>query len=158
MGRGRTPNIKINGEQLDKDIKNIEKTSFNAGKISTFILGKSKTYYTVSIRENNMSKDTLDRLCGYYDLDAEDYIVTEEMETKAVQEQVTDQNYENLILVLMSIDRSLKEIVSHTKTTNMGIEDLKSSMTGVMKLEREILENVDKKHKSGTSSNISLVG
>lgn len=151
----RTPNLTINGEKLDKDIKNIEKTSFNAAKISTFILGKSKTYYNIALRDNKMSKDALDRVCEYYDLDTQDYIITEEMEEKAAQEKVSDQNYENLILILTSIDRSLKEIISHTKSTSMGIEDLKSSLTVATKLEREILETVDKKKNK---PDISLVG
>ena len=60
-------------------------------------------------------------MCDYYDLNSDDYVVTEEVEKQIIQEKADTQNYDNVILLLTSIDKSLREILTQIKSNNINM-------------------------------------
>ena len=142
--RGRTPNVTIKGEVLNKHIMAIEKGGFNAAKISTFIMGKGKMYLTQSIKNNTMARASLDKLCDYYDLNSDDYVVTEEVEKQIIQEKADTQNYDNVILLLTSIDKSLREILTQIKSNNINMGYIRNDINSVGGVSKAILEKINK--------------
>lgn len=107
---GRTPKTKVNMKLLDSHIKEKEGSAFDPSKISKFIMGKGDTYYRVALRTGCVVDDVLDRVCEYYGFDKQDYIITEETKKVEVQKQADTMNYENVILLLTGIDKTLKEL------------------------------------------------
>ena len=151
---GRQPNIRINGELLDKHIKEIEGEKFDASKISTFILGRDKTYYKKCLLQNSLAEDVLDRVCKYYELTKDDYIITEEKVKETIQQKADTMNYDNVILLLQGIDTAMKELLAQQKTTNYYLKELYTNSTNDTKLKKEILqklENMEKRDKRGPS-------
>lgn len=147
---GRTPNIKFNGELLDKKIKEIEKDSFNQGKVSIYIMGKGRSYYCDCIKNGTIAESVLDRVCTYYEFDKKEFIVTEETVKKDIQEKADTQNYENVIILLQGIDRTLKELLAQQKSTNYLLGELKTSAMNDTKNSKDILgklENLEKRQQ-----------
>ena len=142
--KGRTPNLTIKGESLNNDIKAIEKNGFNSAKISTFIMGKGKMYFAQAVKNNKMARASLEKVCGYYDLDTEDYIVTEEVEKQIIQEKADTLNYDNIILLLTSIDKTLKEILAQTKSNGINAGYIRNDINAVGNVGKTILEKISK--------------
>ena len=120
----RQPNLKIDGELLDIHIRRAEGDKFNQTKISQFILGKDKTYYSKTLLQGSISEECLERVCNYYDLDKTEYIITDEVEKKNIQQKADTQNYENIIVLLTAVDRTLVELLAQQKTTNEMMRNL----------------------------------
>lgn len=150
---GRPANIKIDGKKLDEDIRNHEGSKFNATKISKFIMGKNTTYYCQSIKENNMSEEVLNRVCQYYELDKSDYIVTADVEKQKIQQKADTQNYDNLILLLTGIDRTLKELLAAQKSTQFILNEMKGDLMKSNSNSKAILEKIESFEKSNNARN-----
>ena len=146
----RPQKIKINVTLLDKNIRDNENGNFNQAKISKFVMGKGDTYYSEMLKNGTVAEEVLDRVCEYYDLSKEDYIVTKETVQKEIQQKADTQNYENLIVLLTGIDKSLKEILAQQKSTNFLLGELKTNATNDNKFSKEIiqkLENLEKRQQ-----------
>lgn len=155
---GRTPKTKVNMKLLDSHIKEKEGSAFDYSKISKFIMGKGDAYYRVALRSECMANDVLDRVCEYYGFNKQDYIITEETKKKEVQKEADTLNYENVILLLTGIDKTLKELLGQQKSTNYLINELRTDLAKDNKINKEILgklETVEKRSKKYDSSHPS---
>ena len=73
-----------------------------------------------------------------------------ETEKKEIQKQADTQNYENVILLLQGIDKTLQELLAQQKSTNYILGELKTSMMNDVKNNKEILgklENLEKRQQ-----------
>ena len=154
-------NIRIDQEKLDKVIKAIEGDKYSPKRISKFVLGKSDSYYSKSVLTNgNISKDTLDRLCEYYDLKAEDFLQPSEVTlvppATGVAAAVLDVPYvsgidgETLFTMLGDINKALVELVALQKATNSMLGDLLDKSDSIARTNKkvaEIAETSDKGRK-----------
>ena len=148
----RPQKIKINVTLLDKNIRDNENGNFNQAKISKFVMGKGDTYYSEMLKNGTVAEEVLDRVCEYYDLTKKDYIITEEDVQKEIQQKADTQNYENLIVLLTGIDKTLKEILAQQKSTNFLLGELKTNAANDNKFSKEIiqkLENLEKRQRYG---------
>jgi len=150
---GRIPNIKIDGLKLDEAIRKAEGSGFNQGKISQFIMCKDKSYYSGMLRRNEISGDTLQRVCEYYDLDKDDFIITEKSKKQEIQRIADTQNYDNLILLLTGIDKTLKELLAAQKSTQFMINEMKNNLMKSNSNEKAILDKIESIEKSGNARN-----
>ena len=145
---GRTPNIKIDGSKLDEAIKKVEGDKFNQGKVSQFIMGRDKTYYSGTVKKNEISPEVLDRVCSYYEFDKEDFIVTAETEKKEIQQKADTQNYENVLTYLKGIDGLLREVLATQKSTNFILNEMKNNLIKSNTNEKALLDKIDAVSKS----------
>lgn len=145
----RLPNIKINGELLDKQVKSIEGDKFDPKKVSEFIMSKGDTYYAKSIKDGTMSADALDKLCKYYDLNKKDYIITEAQAKQEVQKQVDNINHENLLIALGNIDKLLREMLAQQKSTNYILGEMRNSMITFGKNQKDMISKLESIEKKG---------
>jgi len=140
----REKNLKVDSEKIDKVIKDIDGDKYDPKRISKFVLGKCDTYYTtIVLKDHAISKDAYERLCEYYGLGSEEFIVTEEKEKQLIQEKADTMNYENVILLLTGIDRALKELLAAQKSTNYILTAIKESQTKEIQNDNKIIELVD---------------
>jgi len=147
----RKPNIKINGEALDTDIRKAEGNRYNQSNISTIIMGRAKSYYAQCICKNSMEENVLDKLCTFYDLDKIDYVITEEAEKAAIIKQVDNLNYENILTLLASIDKSLREILAQEKSNQFTLGEIQNAIltgNGHSKASLEILQTQEKRKQN----------
>ena len=152
-------NIQINQEKLDNVIKAIEGDKYSPKRISKFVLGKSDSYYSKSVLTNgNISKDTLDRLCEYYDLKAEDFLPQLDITSPpaVAVAAVPDVPYvsgidgETLFTMLGDINKALVELVALQKATNSMLGDLLDKSDSIARTNKkvaEIAETSDKGRK-----------
>lgn len=147
----RPANLKIDGAKLDEAIKKAEGIKFNQSKVSQFIMGRDKTYYSGTIKKNEINAEVLDRVCDYYELDKNDYIITEATEKKQIQEKADTQNYDNMILLLTSIDKTLKELLASEKSTQFILNEMKNNLMKSNTNEKNILDKLDDVAKSNTA-------
>ena len=137
MARGRASStVKIYGEKLDKHIKEIEGKNFKGVKISTFILGADQTYYSKSINSGTININQLDKLCAYYDLDKNDYIVTTE-EPKPVTIDSTSNNGQ-LDTIIVGLNVLYEAQKQNNELMSQMLEQLKIVNTRVNRLENAI--------------------
>lgn len=73
--------VNINGARLQKDLAGKAKESFS--KISTFILNNSESYLSQACSKNAIGVTQLNKLCNFYGLDKDDYIIEEEKQEQA---------------------------------------------------------------------------
>lgn len=140
----REKNLKIYSEKLDKVIRAAEGDKYDAKRISKFVLGKCDSYYSKSVIQNhNISKDAYERLCEYYNLKPEDYILTEAKEKEVIQEKADTQNYENIIILLTGIDKTLKELLATQKSTNYILGEIKNGQVTNNQNSKKVIELVD---------------
>lgn len=140
----REKNLKIYSDKIDKVVKAAEGDKYDPKRISKFVLGKGDTYYTNMILKHHViCKDAYERLCEYYGLVPEDYILTEKKEKEIIQEKADTMNYENVILLLTGIDRTLKELLAAQKSTNYILTAIKESQTKEIQNDNKIIELVD---------------
>lgn len=127
----REKNLKVDSEKIDKVVRNIDG-------------GKCDTYYTtIVLKDHAISKDAYERLCEYYGLTAEEFIVTEEKEKQLIQEKADTMNYENVILLLTGIDKTLKELLAAQKSTNYILGEIKNGQVSANQNGKKIIELVD---------------
>ena len=143
----RPQKIKINVTLLDKNIRAIENGNFNQAKISKFVMGKGDTYYSEMLKNGTVAEEVLDRVCEYYDLSKEDYIVTKETVQKEIQQKADTQNYENLIVLLTGIDKTLKELLAQQKSNNYMLQQIQTYMANENKFSKDIITILDKQEK-----------
>ena len=147
---GRTPNIKVNMELLDKHIREKEGGNFNQNKVSKFVMGKGSTYYCEAIKSGTLNPEVLDRVCEYYEFTKEDYLVTDETKKVQIQKQADTMNYENVILLLTGIDKTLKELLAQQKSTNYSLNELRNAVFNTNKNSKDILEKLENIEKRGS--------
>ena len=109
---------------------------------------RDKTYYRGTIKKNEINAEVLDRVCDYYELDKNDYIITEATEKKQIQEKADTQNYDNMILLLTSIDKTLKELLASEKSTQFILNEMKNNLMKSNTNEKNILDKLDDVAKS----------
>ena len=151
-------NIRIDQEKLDKVIKAIEGDKYSPKRISKFVLGKSDSYYSKSVLTNgNISKDTLDRLCEYYDLKADDFLVPQLDITSppaVAVAAVPDVSYvrgidgETLFTMLGDINKALVELVALQKATNSMLGDLLDKSDSIARTNKKVAEIAETSDKS----------
>ena len=150
-------NIQINQEKLDNVIKAIEGDKYSPKRISKFVLGKSDSYYSKSVLTNgNISKDTLDRLCEYYDLKAEDFLPQPDITSPQVTAvaAVPDVPYvsgidgETLFTMLGDINKALVELVALQKATNSMLGDLLDKSDSIARTNKKVAEIAETSDKS----------
>ena len=139
----RQPNIKINAELLDKQIKSLEGDKFDPKKVSEFIMSRGDTYYSKSIKDGAMALDALEKLCKYYDLDKKDYIITDQQEKQEVQKQVDNTNYENMLIAFGNVDKLLREILAQQKSTNYILGELRNNLIISNKNQKDIVNKLE---------------
>ena len=140
----REKNLKIDSEKIDKVIKSVDGDKYDPKRISKFVLGKGDTYYTaIVLKDHAISKDAYERLCEYYSLVPEDYIITEEKEKQIIQEKADVMNYENVILLLTGIDKTLKELLAAQKSTNYILGEIKNGQVASNQNGKKVIELVD---------------
>lgn len=140
----REKNLKIYSDKIDKIVKDAEGDKYDPKRISKFVLGKGDTYYTKSIlKDGNISKDAYERLCEYYNLKPEDYILTEKKEKEIIQEKADTMNYENVIILLTGIDKTLKELLATQKSTNYILGEIKNGQVASNQNGKKVIELVD---------------
>ena len=132
--------IKIDGKKLDAAIKAAEGDKWNQAKISCYIMNMKKSYYCYAVTNNLMNPEVLDRVCQYYDLDKDDFIVTAEDEKKQIQQQADTQNYENVLTYLKGIDGILRELLSTQKSTNFILNEMKNNLIKSNSNEKDICD------------------
>lgn len=150
---GRVPKIKINATLLDSKIKELEGSSFNQGKISKFVMNKGNTYYCEMLKNQTVAVEVLDRICEYYELDKNDFIITEEIAKKQIQEQANTQNYENLIVLLSGINKTMQEQLAQQKSTNYLLGEIRTSLLNENKNTKSILEKLEHLEKRQSKYN-----
>lgn len=150
-------NIQINQEKLDNVIKAIEGDKYSPKRISKFVLGKSDSYYSKSVLTNgNISKDTLDRLCEYYDLKAEDFLPQLDitLPPAAAVAVVPDVSYvsgidgETLFTMLGDINKALVELIALQKATNSMLGDLLDKSDSIARTNKKVAEIAETSDKS----------
>lgn len=140
----REKNLKIYSDKIDKIVKDAEGNKYDPKRISKFVLGKGDTYYTKSIlKDGNICKDAYERLCEYYNLKPEDYILTEAKEKEVIQEKADTMNYENIIILLTGIDKTLKELLATQKSTNYILGEIKNGQVINNQNSKKVIELVD---------------
>ena len=140
----REKNLKIYSDKIDKVARSIDGDNYNPSRISKFILGKGNGYYTTTVlREHTISKDAYERLCEYYGLVPEDYILTEKKEKEIIQEKADTMNYENIIILLTGIDKTLKELLATQKSTNYILGEIKNGQVASNQNGKKVIELVD---------------
>lgn len=121
---GRPAKITVDAKKMDNEIKKILGARFNAARISESVLHKGKTYYNDFVKSGTISESALDTLCDSYGMDKDDYVITEEKIQEDIQQKAESQNYENLIVLLTGIDKSLRELLGQQKSTNYLLGEL----------------------------------
>lgn len=161
----REKNLRIKAEDLNKKIKSIEGANFGSRKISEFILGKGINYYKDCLKTKTMCKASLERLCNYYNLNIDEYIVKDTPQP-VKQEEVSnpisnDLNLlnENLVKTLGSIDRHLQELICHQRTTNIILKDILQKEERSNKNQNDILDILepDRKKAVGGGNNVTSI-
>lgn len=141
---GRERNLKLYSEKLDKVIRDAEGDKYDPKRISKFVLGKCDSYYSKTvIKDGNISQDAFDRLCEYYSLKPENYILTDEKEKEVIQEKADTQNYENIIVLLTGIDKTLRELLATQKSTNYILGEIKNGQVASNQNSKKVIELVD---------------
>jgi len=146
----RIPKIRFNSEKLDKDIKQAEGAKFNQGKISEFIMQRNKTYYCECMKDGTIAEEVLDKVCSYYDLSKDDYIVTQQTEQAEIQKKADTLNYENVLTHLGTISKTLNEILGQQRSIAYLLGELNNKMMGQNKHDKELislLEDIKKKQQ-----------
>ena len=151
MPRGRAPRIKFNAQKFDEDIRKHEGSRFNQSKISEFIMGRNSTYYCEALKEEKIAEEILEKVCKYYELDKNDYIITADVEKQQIQQKADTQNYDNLILLLTGIDKTLKELLAAEKSTQFILNEMKNNLMKSNANEKQILETLESVNKSNTA-------
>lgn len=149
----RPQKIKINATLLDKYIRDNENDNFNQAKISKFVMGKGDTYYSEMLKNGTVAEEVLDRICEYYELDKKDFIITDEIAKKQIQEQANTQNYENLVLLLTGINKTMQEQLAQQKSTNYLLGEIRTSLLNENKNTKSILEKLDNLEKRQSKYN-----
>ena len=139
--------VKIDGKKLDAAIKKVEGDKWNQSKISCYIMNMKKSYYCYAVTNNLMNPEVLDRVCQYYDLDKDDFIITAEDEKKQIQQQADTQNYDNLILLLTGIDKTLKELLAAEKSTQFILNEMKNNLIKSNSNEKQICDLLEAAEK-----------
>ena len=143
----RPQKLKINVTLLDKNIREKENGNFNQSKISKFVMGKGETYYSEMLKNGTVAEEVLDRVCEYYELTKKDYLITEETVKKEIQQKADTQNYENLIVLLTGIDKTLKELLAQQKSNNYMLQQIQTYMANENKFSKDIITILDKQEK-----------
>ena len=140
----REKNLKVDSARIDKVVRSIDGDKYDPKRISKFVLGKGDTYYTtIVLKDHAISKDAYERLCEYYGLAHDDYIVTEEKEKQLIQEKADTMNYENVILLLTGIDKTLKELLAAQKSPNYILGEIKNGQVSTNQNGKKVIELVD---------------
>ena len=162
MPRGRKPNIRIDGAKLDEAIRNFEGDRYNRSKISRIIMGKDKTYYSMTVREGSINEATLNRVCEYYGFTAADFIVkdTPEADSNYIPPvaantpvpittiiPVDSENSAKIIELLTSIDATLKELVAAEKATQFILNDVTNNLIKSCSNQKTMMETLNEMSK-----------
>jgi len=120
--------LTINGEKLKNDLPD----NYSHSGISTKILGKSVTFLHACLKSGKMKDEDLDRLCFVFNLNKDDYIITEAPESK---------KEENVVMPTATVDTS--ELSGKIDTAIEIIGKLCESMESLVALQTNTQKKLD---------------
>ena len=131
--RVRERNVVCDVKKLDEDIKAVAGDLYSRSNISMFVIGKARGYYNVVMSKQRISEIALNKVCKYYHLNKEDYIIKPELTLvppsipfSAVEEEpnnevvTTDSTNSEILEKLSKITEQLEAVAkSFTKVTSV---------------------------------------
>lgn len=127
--------VRIDFEKLENHIKEIEGSRFAGTRIAEFIMGYDKTYWTAMKKDKKCNIKGLDKLCAYYNLNKNDYIVIEEVKAESTPEKKEVLNIDTLIVGLNQIyeiekqnSELMTEILEQLKIVNTKTNRLENAL------------------------------
>lgn len=126
--------VNIDADKLETHIRAIEGDRFAGTRIAEFIMGYDKTYWTSMKRDKKCNVKALEKLCAYYNLNKEDYLVTEKPEEpKAVESKPVD-----IELLIAGLNKLYEVEKANGEKMDAIIEQLRISNTKSNRLENAV--------------------
>lgn len=145
--RYATDTVKINSELLKKDLDGV---GISCNKISEMILNKGPGYLSDCFRRSGMSETNLNKVCSFFSLKAEDYILRnkpkEEKETPATPEVATPVvgiDTSSLLAGLHAINETLKASLAMQTETRKKLNTLENALGKLVEGQAKMAELLD---------------
>jgi ribosomal protein S4E len=136
--------VMIDSIKLKADIHNLPKTMRSSQHISKNVLGKGVTYLDYCFHKQGMNKDCLEKLCGVFGFNMNDYIVVSEPEPEVVEEldvtepinvvmESTPQQFDmsGVINAINSLTKAVDQLVAVETATQHKIESIERRLAKI---------------------------
>lgn len=140
--RDEDETVSINSIELKADLVKKCGASFSSNKISKFILNKSETYLRKSFENGRIKYGHLETLCEFYELRPAESYILEDSKPSEDGKSMNQKDYENLVVYLSSIDKSLSTLVATMRTQNYILSEMKENEKSMAKIVKELHESL----------------
>ena len=150
----RTPTgnvVNIDIDKLEAHIRQIEGERFAGTRIAEFIMGYDKTYWTAMKKDKRCNIKALEKLCGYYNLNNSDYLVTNEPEEKP---EVKNEPV-NIDLLVVGINKLYEVEKANGEKLDAILEQLKIGNTKSNRLENALGQIASNAIEIKTTTNLN---
>lgn len=131
--------VTIDSARLRTDIKSLPKKMNEYKNISVKVLGKSPGYLDHCFRKGGMNRDSLDKLCGVFGFNPNDYVVVSkpepvvvvEPETEKPQEQTQPTNNSDIVAAIKELTKSVNQLMIIQTTALKKLDAMETRLTKI---------------------------